>query len=129
MSLHLNKNSNLGTNRIFKIENSLFFANCEEFEEELKRISNLQDTDKPKESRFYQKKQSILSIEDTQIEQIKKPKTTELILDFSSVNYIDTNGVNALKQSILDLKQKNVFVYICGAQGNFICILNLQLFG
>ena len=50
--------------------------------------------------------------------EVNQSQPSELILDFSSVNYIDTNGVKALKQSILDLKQRNVFVYICGAQGN-----------
>ena len=40
-----------------------------------------------------------------------------LILDFSAVNYIDTTGVKTILQLIQDLKDKNVFIYICQAQG------------
>lgn len=40
-----------------------------------------------------------------------------LILDFSAVNYVDSDGIRMLKQLIEDLKAKNVFVYICQFQG------------
>ena len=47
-------------------------------------------------------------------ESVKYP---DIILDFSSVYYIDTNGVNMLKQLISDYKKIGVTLYICQAQG------------
>lgn len=41
-----------------------------------------------------------------------------LILDFSAVNYIDTDGVKGLKQLIEDLDAKKIAVYIFNFQGN-----------
>jgi anti-anti-sigma regulatory factor len=45
-------------------------------------------------------------------------KDPDIILDFSAVNYIDTNGVKMIQQIIEDFKKCNVFVYICQSQGN-----------
>ena len=45
-------------------------------------------------------------------------KDPDIILDFSAVNYIDTNGVKMIAQIIEDFKKCNVFVYICQSQGN-----------
>ena len=45
-------------------------------------------------------------------------KDPDIILDFSAVNYIDTNGVKMIEQIIEDFKKCNVFVYICQSQGN-----------
>ena len=55
-------------------------------------------------------------------------KVPDLILDFSAVNYVDTNGVNQLKLIIDDYKSSNIFVYICGAQDFFLKLLfNMKL--
>lgn len=51
-------------------------------------------------------------------------KEPDLILDFSAVNYIDTNGVKVLKQIIEDYKSSETFVYVCGAQEAFLKILH-----
>ena len=91
--------------KILKLESSLFFANCEDFVERINNLPGLEASNESVEK-------------NSQYGQYTAQKATDLILDFSSVNYIDTNGIKALEQSILDLKQKNIFVYICKAQGN-----------
>ena len=49
----------------------------------------------------------------------KNQSKVYLILDFSAVNYVDTNGVKMIQQLIQDLKKNNVFIFICQAQGDF----------
>lgn len=52
----------------------------------------------------------------------------DFILDFSAVNYIDTNGIQIVEELVEDFKQLGAFVYICGPQECFlkmICRLNL----
>lgn len=56
-------------------------------------------------------------------------KPPDLVLDFSAVNYIDTNGVRKLVQIIEDYKSNKIFVYICCAQEFFLkMIYNMKLF-
>ena len=49
-----------------------------------------------------------------------EPANPDLILDFSAVNYIDTNGVRMIQQIIEDFSKIGVTVYICEAQGKKI---------
>ena len=65
---------------------------------------------------------------------IQSPADTSLmishdfILDFSAVNYIDTNGIQVVEELIDDFKNIGVFVYICRPQESFlrmICRLKL----
>lgn len=52
----------------------------------------------------------------------------DFILDFSAVNYIDTNGIQIVEELIEDFKHLGVFVYICRPQESFlkmICRLKL----
>lgn len=54
--------------------------------------------------------------------------TDDFILDFSAVNYIDTNGIQIVEELIEDFKHLGVFVYICHPQESFlkmICRLKL----
>lgn len=52
----------------------------------------------------------------------------DFILDFSAVNYIDTNGIQVIEELVDDFKHLGAFVYICHPQESFlriICRLNL----
>jgi hypothetical protein len=44
-------------------------------------------------------------------------KDPDIILDFSAVNYIDTNGVKTLHHIIEDYEKVDVFVYVSNFQG------------
>lgn len=48
---------------------------------------------------------------------IEHDKNPDLILDFSAVNYVDTNGAKIVQMIVEDFKKINVFVYICQCQG------------
>jgi MFS superfamily sulfate permease-like transporter len=49
----------------------------------------------------------------------EKFNSSSLILDFSAVNYVDTNGVKALQQIVEHFEALQVSVCICAPQGNF----------
>ena len=54
----------------------------------------------------------------------KNTNNQKLIIDFSAVNYIDTNGVKMLLDIVESMKKANIFVYICSPQGiEFIFLL------
>ena len=48
--------------------------------------------------------------------------TPDIILDFSAVNYVDTNGVKAIRQLIDHFSNRSINVFICGPQGSFYFI-------
>ncbi len=100
--------------------------NCEKFKEELlnRYNSSLSDTqsDLAMTNPMFElpeinagSSQDIVNLES------EKPN---LILDFSAVNYIDTNGVKMVEQIIEDFSKINVTVYICEGQG--IIKLNIK---
>lgn len=90
------------------MEHSIYFANCEVFQTKLYEFYS---PIKPAQnSQLPESENNLLNLIN---------KELDLILDFSAVNYIDTNGVKKLKQIIDDYKSNGVFVYICSAQGIF----------
>ena len=46
-------------------------------------------------------------------------KDPDIILDFSAVNYIDTNGVKTLQHILEDYEKAGIFVYICNFQSKY----------
>ena len=94
--------------KIYKLEHSLYFANCEVFQSKLYEFySPLKNENK---KLLPESENCLLNLVN---------KGPNLVLDFSAVNYVDTNGVKKLIQIINDYKSIGVFVYICGAQGKF----------
>lgn len=101
--------------KILKLEHSLYFANCEIFQSNLYRNIPPTESVQPAESG-----NNLMNYSN---------KEQNLVLDFSAVNYVDTNGVNKLKQIVEDYKSNDIFVYICSAQESFLRILhNMALF-
>ena len=117
--------------KIFKVQRSIYFSNCENFHSTLFKYYGTCEDDKlnievngpeGKDNPNFESRNVAMSsingdkfmIEIPKQNQYKKP---DMILDFSAVNYIDTNGVKSLMQVIEDLKKMNVNVYICEAQG------------
>ena len=94
--------------KIFKVQNSIYFVNCENFQNSLYKKYGFSPIDK------------ILSAAKNKSKIDESSIDPDIILDFSAVNYIDTNGIKTLQQIIEDFKKINVFVYICEPQGNLI---------
>lgn len=100
------------------MESSIHFANCDIFQ-----------------SKLYEIHSPIKPI--TQCVQLPESennllnlivKELDLVLDFSAVNYVDTNGAKTVKQIIEDYKSIGIFVYICNAQESFLKLLfNMKL--
>lgn len=44
-------------------------------------------------------------------------KNASIVLDFSAVNYVDSNAVKAIFELVEDFKKVKVFIYICAPQG------------
>lgn len=119
--------------RIFKVQRSIYFSNCENFHEKLLKYYGTCDDDmlnvdvngpegkvNPSFSTPNVPMSPINSEDAIQISVQNTYKKPDLILDVSAVNYIDTNGVKSLLQIIEDFKVLNVNVYICGAQGKLL---------
>jgi len=107
--------------KIFKVQNSIYFVNCENFLNQIYKHYGFSPVDKIMTDSV-QKFGSINKnfdkpdeISDRQNESSRKDP--DLLLDLSAVNYLDTNGAKCLQQLIEDFKKINVFVYICGSQG------------
>ncbi len=134
--------------KIFKIQRSIYFANCEAFKKQLfagygfspidrftgknkKRnqvvtlnpaygIDNSCDESYLNDSVLSGsdiKLKSDRSSEDVRLEELNDP---DIILDFSAVNYVDTNAIKMLQQVIEDFRKIDVMVYICEPQGKFL---------
>jgi anti-anti-sigma regulatory factor len=82
-------------------------------EEDLNNTNSSQNTN---ESRKTSGSISV-SVENSTDEFLNLSKMPDIILDFSAVNYIDTNGVKAVQQLIEYYKSKDIHVYICNSQG------------
>lgn len=95
--------------KIFKLEHSLYFANCEIFQKNLYNLYGFSPLDLEKKS------------VDLNLVSANEP---DIILDFSAVNYIDTNGIKILQELIEDFKKVNVYVYICRFQGKLVLRIN-----
>lgn len=109
-------NGNLPSNvRIFKIKHSIYFAVSNKLQNNLYKMYGFQPRKKAK------KTTSICSVDKVEID--KEKRYPDIILDFSSVNYVDTNGVQTIKQIIDDYKFFDIEVFICKAQQNFINML------
>jgi anti-anti-sigma regulatory factor len=101
------------TIKIFKIHGSLYFANCNYLQE---KISKLLDFAEPIDDI---NNNSCKILQMSSLEESKKGFIEySLLLDFSSVSYIDTNGAKMIMQLIDDYKKKDINVYICEPQGS-----------
>ena len=118
--------------RVFKVQNPIYFVNCESFVKSLYKLYGKTPFDKQTEDRVAKSMKPTRSVspisrsdEDKiahscvdEEEATEKYMTEQcLILDLSAVNYIDTNGIKALLQLINDYQKANVNVYICNPQG------------
>lgn len=163
--------------KIYKIENSIYFANCKIFADRIYKEHHLKPSQHHiKVSVLHQNSLSQLPTDDFDVlncasghnafesnhttgsdDEIQHNKTSQpilaennttvntstedatarmvgrcddddFILDFSAVNYIDTNGIQAIEELVDDFASLGVFVYICQPQESFlrmICHLNL----
>ena len=107
--------------KLFKVQNSIYFVNCENFLNQLYKQYGLSPEDKlltDSIEKFGSINKNFDKPDDIPDRQSESPKKDpDLLLDLSAVNYVDTNGAKALQQMIEDFKKINVFVYICGSQG------------
>ena len=121
---------NVANQKIFKIESSIYFANCKTVKKKLLKAAGFSSMDALfKAQNQYAiasngvKKENGNANADNQIkiENIsEKNSIPKLIIDFSAVNYLDTNGIKMILDVIETLKKAGVFVYICSPQGNTI---------
>lgn len=124
--------------KIYKIQNSVYYANCESFKNKLYKKYGLNPLDKLNEQQSVVLKSAIcldpgaldqikkesenstsnldLNINDESIEFCKEP---DIILDVSAINYVDTDSVKMFSQLIQDFGKIGVSIYICQAQGIF----------
>ena len=117
--------------KIFKIQRPIYFVNCERFQHQLYEkygFSPLcKQALKRNESVFCNDSDKLIELNQiigqSSVSPAKQATTPifsahpDIILDFSGVNYIDTNGVKVLKNIIEDFKKIGIFVYICEPQG------------
>lgn len=129
------------TIKIFKVQRSIYFANCESFQTQLYKHYGFSPNHKPTRDMQRERNERIVTVNPvyesstmdmtdissaSDISQFDEPNNQidpDVILDFSAVNYVDTNGIKMLYQTIEDFKKINVNVYICGAQGKFDIII------
>jgi MFS superfamily sulfate permease-like transporter len=128
----LNRPLNL---KIFKIEHSIFFPNCDFFHENFyKKYDELSHdehvaliekmisrnrminhgTNDPRDKI----NETTALRNDSDYHESDAACLPDCLLDFSAVNYVDTNGVKMLVNLIDDFKKINVFIYICQPQGD-----------
>ena len=105
------------------MQNSIYFVNCEKFQNQLYKRYGFSPVDKlltESSKKFGSINKNFDKSDDIQDSQDVARKDPDIILDVASVNYLDTNGAKTLLQTIEDFKKIHVFVYICGSQGLFI---------
>ena len=109
---------------IYKVKNSIYFVNCHAFQDHLYQTYGF----RPQKKNLINKQNSITNINTFEKDIDQQRCYQDIILDFSSVNYVDTNGMQVIRQIIDDYKCFDIYVMICGAQGNFIKMLvNMNL--
>ena len=112
---------------MLKIESSVYFANCKTIKKRLFKEAGFDTMEdifeaqkNANQSNGLIKENGKSSAENKlELEKLKKNKArSKFIIDFSAVNYIDTNGVKMILDVIENLKKADVFVYICSPQGD-----------
>jgi MFS superfamily sulfate permease-like transporter len=109
--------------KIFKLEKSLYFSNCESFKKKLYRVYGFSPLEKAqnyknKSNNELKNGNCTNKMDHDQNETtVLLDRDPDIILDFSAVNYIDTNGVKALHHIVEDYKKVDVFVCITNFQG------------
>lgn len=104
--------------KILKPQRSLYYVNCDNFQKDIFRLYGFSPL-----NRIISKDVQQLEVcvdEENVHEQAISFTDPDIILDFSAVNYIDTNGVNMLLQIIKDFKKINIMVYVCEAHDQVI---------
>ena len=91
--------------KVFKVQHSIYFVNCEHFKKRLFKSYGFSPVDALLDKKL-----------DPGNEELVKTNA-DIILDFSAVNYIDTNGVKSVKEIVDDFKRIRISVYICEPQG------------
>lgn len=113
--------------KMLKIESSVYFANCKTIKKRLFKEAGFDTMEdifeaqkNANQSNGLIKENGKSSAENKlELEKLKKNKArSKFIIDFSAVNYIDTNGVKMILDVIENLKKADVFVYICSPQGD-----------
>jgi MFS superfamily sulfate permease-like transporter len=125
--------------KIFKIQNSIYFINCQSFQLKIYKKYGRSPLDLQRQQNFLQQPMNETSSNPTQhetrlavsynndIESNDNSRSLlleNIILDFSAVNYVDTSGVKAIRQLIVDYKKVGVSVFICRFQHNFLRVLH-----
>lgn len=117
--------------RVFKVHSSIYFVNCEAFLHALYKLYGMSPYDQKKneESRKLRSPQTVsptvgqaeiqIAVSDAIDNAERCINDNCFVLDLSSVNYMDTNGVNMLLQLITDYKKVGVTVYLCSPQGKW----------
>lgn len=121
--------------KLFKIEHSIYFSNCEFFHENfykkyghinhhqhVKLISKLSDKSNEYAKSLNTENNGELTALNTTAIGLHRP-LPDVILDFSAVNYVDTNGIKMLANLIEDFKKIKVHIYIVQAQGKIFVII------
>lgn len=101
--------------KIFKAQRSIYYVNCDKFQEQLFEKCGFSPIDRLRERDL--KLKNPLNVNTEEGIDTKGLSDPDIILDFSAVNYIDTSGVKLLHQLIIDFKKIDVTVYICESQG------------
>lgn len=108
--------------KILKPQRSIYYVNCDDFQKQIFKLYGLNPLKRKISKELPQLE--IFIDGDNLNEQAISFTDPDIILDFSAVNYIDTNGVNMLLQIVNDFKKINIMVYICEAQGTIYFKIN-----
>jgi MFS superfamily sulfate permease-like transporter len=124
------KLSNQQTFEVYKVQTSVYFANSDMLKKKLigyfePKEDDIEVDDEKSLKLSKNLNESFISTKYIINDDVEKGELAisntlsikYLILDFSGVNYVDSDGVRMLKHLIEDLKAKNVPVYICQFQG------------
>ncbi len=122
-----NNGSELDEIKIFKIQTSLYYINCGRFLKQLYKLYGLNPIDKFRVKQNYDN-QKIINNKSSQFNLEDDTTESDIILDFSAINYCDTNGVKTVEQIIEDFEKINVVVLICSPQSNFIFFIVIKFF-
>ncbi len=120
----LNQKLNNSNVKLYRIEQSIYFSNCEFFHENFyKKYAYLTHNEHLVLIEKFSKNHHLNTPEsEMRNEAVIKHSNLlkslpDVIMDFSAVNYIDTNGVKILANLIDDFRKIDVFICICQPQG------------
>ncbi|RNA14247.1 solute carrier family 26 member 6-like [Brachionus plicatilis] len=94
------------------VKHSIYFANCHTFQDHLYKTYGF----RPQKKNLIDKKNSISNISGLAEEMNGERRYQDIVLDFSGVNYVDTNGMQVIRQVVDDYKCFDIHVLICEAQ-------------